>query len=167
MEAHSDELVENGDDLSVSMYSEPPEADVHEEEDTHDHIEELGDVSHEVEDEGVSHEVDLEEHVEDEEAQEGPLILVSPSPAPHEDLVEEHAEELEAHDDLPSQNGDADAHEEHVEEDAEAEPHVQPGTDIDDIVNLLETKPSISISDPPPVSEEHVPEDTPDIPDEE
>lgn len=175
-EAHSDEPAENGDDLSASMYSEPPEAEVHDEEDTHEHVEEVGDMSHEAEDEGashdieaeeVSHEVDSEDHVDPEEVTEGPSIIVSPSPGLHEDLVEDHASEHEEHEDVRSQTGDDHDHEEHIEEDVEAEPLAQPGTDIDDIVNLLETKPNISISEPPPVSEEHIPEDAPDIPDEE
>ena len=163
LEAHADEPVENGDHSIASM---SPYVDVHKE-DTHYHVEKLGDVSHEVENEGLSHEVDSEEHVKDEEASEGPSIVVSPSPTPHENLVEEHAEELETHQGPPSQNGNGDTHEEHAEDDVEVEPQARPGVDIDDIINLLETKRNISLSEPHPVSEERVPEDTPDIPDEE
>ena len=163
LEVHADELVENGNHLAASIHSEPQEVKVHEE-NTHYDVEDLGDISHEVENEGLSHEVDPEEHVEDGEASEGRSIVLSPSPTPHENVAEEHAKELETHDDPPSQNGNGDAHEERAEDDAEAKLQ---GTDIDDIVNLLEIKRNISLSEPHPVDEERILEDTPDIPDEE
>lgn len=155
--------MENGDDLDASGYLEEAEAESHEGESFDEH-EEPEEVSHDLEDASFSLEGDSEGHVEGEDVTEesGPSIVVSPSPPAHEELAHELEVETDAPHDAPEHPEDTLARGE-----AQTVNAAQHGLDIDDIVNLLETKPTISVSKPQTFKPESVPEDAPDIPDEE
>jgi hypothetical protein len=170
---HSDEG-ENGHDLDASGFLAEPEDTVE------SYLTESEDVSHEVVDEGISHDGSLEEHANAEDETE-PSITVShetsSSPLPEESSHElEHDPEAEAAhiDDAPAETQhDSDesgtpqpalVKEHHV---PEVNHHVQGGTDIQDIVNLLESIPTISVPTTRPLSMDGILDNAPDIPDEE
>jgi len=187
-EHHEDEQsATNGRDHESSGYFD----DSHEEESFKGHVEEPEEMSHE----GASHEVESEEHVEAEENAEveEPSIVVEPDLLsshypegnPHElghetepeaevDVEETHVDESSG-DDAPAEPRREDAnvlspHPAPADENTKetVEPVVEPaGNDIDHIVNLLETAPAVSASKPRSMSVASIPDDAPDIPDEE
>jgi len=156
-------------------------------------------MSQDLEDEGVSHEVEAEEYTEVEEnaeVEEPSTVKKPSSPSshfaeghPHElehqtepeaevEIEEAHLDESIGYDapaDPPHEDTNVSSpHPAPAEEDQEAhteeaiEPAVEPaGNDIDHIVNLLETAPAVPVSKPRPMSVAIIPDDAPDIPDEE
>lgn len=145
---HHDEEPENSHDLESSGYLEEPTSESHTDL-SFEHITQSGD-------ENVSQEHEQEPEFEEE----GTSIMVSHdisvSPLPHEPEVESEVEAVsESHEQAEDHEA---AHTEYVEE-SKSQAHA--GDDIDDMVKLLQTAPSLSkaVSD--------IPDDTPDIPDEE
>lgn len=199
IEHHDDSPAANGHSLESSGYLHESHGD----ESFAEHVEEPEEIALGLEVEGVSHEVEPENHEEVAENAEieGLPIVVSPDlPSSYFPEGLPHELELETEPDIdvgvevqealiaavapvvPSEEPQRDdavvssphpapaeeaeeAHVEHVED--VTEPPAQAGHDIDDIVNVLETVPTIPVSQPRPLSIAHIPDDAPDIPDEE
>jgi len=154
------------------------------------HVEEPEQISQDLENEDVSHEFGLEGSVdvEDAEVERSSVLLDLPpshSPKEHPDELDRelepevggediNADEAITHDTLaeePHYNTDIpspppipaeDAEDAHI--DNVTEPPVPAGDDIDGIVDLLETVPALP--KPRPLSVPSIPDDAPDIPDE-
>jgi len=166
---HSDEG-ENGHDLDASGFLAESETA---EDTVESYLTEPEDVSHEVVDEGISHDGSLEEHANAEDESELSITVsheTSSSPLPEESSHElEHDPEAEAAhiDDAPAET-QHDSDESGTPQPALVkEHHVQGGTDIQDIVNLLESIPTISVPTTRPLSMDGILDNAPDIPDEE
>lgn len=169
VEQLSDEGIENGHDLDASGFLTEPETGSFADQSVELLVTESEDVSHEPVDEVTTPEESKAE-IEGTEPSSTPSPQISSSPilAP-----EDPSDELEAepetgvvhlddtpngpHSDEPEILQPASA-EDPVEE---VKPHVQAGNDIHDIVNLLETVPISKVRLP------SIPDDAPDIPDEE
>jgi hypothetical protein len=188
VENNNNELGENGHNMETSGYLDESRGD----ESFERHVEEPEQMSS---DEGVSHEVEPEEPVEVEAEEDAEVDEPSvppdwpPSHSPDEhpnepDSEPEHAEVeetnmdeailLDASTEEPPPDAGAlnphsilapEADETHVENAIEPST-LEAGDDIDDIVNLLETTPTFPVSKPRPLSVPSIPDDAPDIPDE-